>query len=103
GLATALTSTGRDVTYVAEQEMSRGRAALGWKAPELGNVRPRFVTNARSVKAAIQDAPLNSIHIRQGLRGNGLIGMAGKALAKRKLRQWVIMETVDDTGWRGAF
>lgn len=103
GLATALTSTGRDVTYVAEQEMSRVRAALGWKAPELGNVRPRFVTNARSVRAAIQDAPMNSIHIRQGLRGNGLIAMAGKALAEHKLRQWIIMETVDDTGWRGAF
>src|SRR5690606_26684587 len=34
----------------------------------------------------------------QGIRSNGHIGVAQRVMAKRGLRHWVIMETVDDAG-----
>lgn len=101
GLAAALAAAGRDVTYVAEKEMSVDRAAQGWKVPAVGTVHLRFAATAISVHDLVQTAPPNSIHICQGFRGNGLIDLARRKLAARRLRQWVIMETVDDFGWRG--
>ena len=102
GLAAALAAAGRDVTYVAEQEMSADRAAQGWQVPPLGAARLRFAPTSDAVREAVREAPEDSIHICQGLRANGLVGVAQRTLAERGIRQWVIMETVDDSGWRGA-
>lgn len=99
GLATALAATGREVTYIAEEEMSAERAAQGWKSPPLGNVNLRFATTVDAVRKAVSDAPSDSIHICQGLRGNGLVRVAQNSLAARGLKQWVIMETVEERGW----
>lgn len=101
GLAAALASIGHDVTYVAEQEMSADRAEQGWQAPSLGSARLLFASTPEAMRGTVRAAPAKSIHICQGFRGNGLVGAAREALALRGLRQWVIMETVDDAGWRG--
>lgn len=101
GLAAALASAGRDVTYVAEREMSADRAAQGWQAPGLGGAHLRFAPTPEAMRETVLTAPAESIHICQGFRGNGLVGVAREALALRGLRQCVIMETVDDSGWRG--
>lgn len=103
GLAAALAASGRAVTYVAEREMSADRAAQGWQAPDLGGAALRIASTPDAIGEAVRAAPANSIHICQGFRGNGLVGAARQALATRKLRQWVIMETVEDSGWRGIF
>ncbi|MCF8469399.1 MAG: glycosyltransferase family 4 protein [Parvibaculum sp.] len=102
GLAAALAARGRDVTYVAEQAMSGDRASQGWQVPDLGTARLEFAANADEVAHLIAMAPPDSIHICQGFRANGLVGVARSALARRGLRQWVVMETVDDSGWRGG-
>src|SRR5262245_31851210 len=102
GLAEALAAQGRPVTYVAEREMSADRAAQGWRPPTLGLAQLHFAPDADAVTKLVAAAPLGSIHVCQGLRGNGLVSLAQQALAGRGLRQWVIMETVDDSGWRGA-
>jgi len=47
-------------------------------------------------------APSDSIHICQGIRSNGRVRHAQVELAKRGLRQWVVMETVDDVGMLGV-
>lgn len=101
GLAAALAGAGHDVTYVAEQEMSADRAAQGWRAPSLGSARLLFASTPEAVRETVRATPAQSIHICQGFRGNGLVGVAREALALRGLRQWVIMETVDDSGWCG--
>ena len=101
GVAEALAVQGRPVTFVAEQSMSTERAAQGWQAPALRQARLNLTPNADSVKKLVTEVPANSIHICQGLRGNGLINVARNELARRGLRQWVIMETVEDCGWRG--
>lgn len=102
GLAAALAARGLDVTYVAEQPMSAERATQGWMTPDLGCARLRFASDACGLNALVADAPADSIHICQGLRANGIVGAAQSLLAARGLRQWVVMETVDDSGLKGA-
>src|SRR5450755_762051 len=102
GLATALVRHGCSVTYVAEQVMTADRILLGWSPPPLDSVRLEFASAPASIVKLVASARPDSIHICQGIRSNGLIGLAQKALARRHLPQWIVMETVDDAGWRGA-
>jgi len=100
-LADALAAEGNPVVYVANEQMSAERAQQGWKAPSLAVAQLQLAPDKKSVTAIVQSAPTNSIHLCQGLRGNGLVAAAQQHLRARGLRQWVIMETVDDAGWRG--
>lgn len=102
GLAVALARQGHSVTYVAEREMSEDRARQGWQAPDLPHVTLRFAGSATAIRHLVAQAPASSIHICQGVRANGLVSVAQKALKQRNLRQWIVMETVSDHGWRGA-
>lgn len=97
-LALSLMREGCNVTYVAEQELSVDRVKLGWQAPQMNGVNLRFVTDDEAVCALAQQATTSSVHICQGIRGNGLVAIAQHALSGRGLRQWVVMETVDDAG-----
>lgn len=101
-LAVALARSGAVVTYVAENEMSEDRKQQGWKAPVLLNVRKELVNSPEAVANLVNSAPADSIHICQGVRANGLVGNAQVAISARGLRQWVVMETVEDAGWRGV-
>jgi glycosyltransferase involved in cell wall biosynthesis len=101
GLAAALAVSGREVVYVAERTMSDDRAAQGWRPPSLGNASLRLAPAPDAVSDAVRAAPANSVHICQGLRGNGLVGVASEALARRGLRRWIVLETLEDDGWRG--
>jgi glycosyltransferase involved in cell wall biosynthesis len=103
GLAAALADQGADVVYVAEQTMSAMRAGQGWLVPDLGRARLELMPSSADVARLVNAAPSRSIHLCQGLRANGLVGEAQRALGTRGLRQWVVMETVDDAGWRGPF
>lgn len=102
GLVSELAALGREVTYVAERPMSSDRAAMGWRLPDLGGARLLFAPDASEMRRLAAAAPVRSIHICQGLRGNGLVGAASQALARRGLRRWIVMETVEDDGWRGV-
>lgn len=101
-LAVALARRGCKVTYVAQHAMSEDRALQGWTAPTLPGVALQLADNGAAVKSLVGQASADSIHICQGVRANGSVGRAQTALAKRGLRQWVVMETVNDSGWRGA-
>lgn len=102
GLAVALARRGCDVTYVAQQRLSADRVRQGWSEPALAGVRLQMVDSPAAVGECVAAAPANSIHLCGGLRGNRLIQTAEAALARRRLRQWLVMETVDDAGWQGA-
>ena len=102
-LASELARQGHDVTYVAEVPMTTDRLELGWKAPSLVEVRVEYASTINKISTLVVSAPSDSIHICQGIRANGLVGVAQDALRARRLRQWVIMETVDDAGWLGVF
>jgi len=102
GLAVALGRRGCEVTYLARQAFSEDRARQGWPTPPLGGVHLHLVTTPDAVKERVASAPLDSLHFCGGLRGHGLIGVAQHALGRGHLRQWVVMETVDDAGRTGA-
>lgn len=102
GLAIALAQRSCKVTYVAEAELSDDRKRLGWVTPELDGVTVKIVGNSAVSKRCLEEATGRSIHFCQGLRGNGYVGAVQRAIAARGLRQWVMMETVDDAGWMGA-
>lgn len=101
GLACALARQGHLVTYVAEREMSEDRARQGWQAPDLPDVTLRFAGSAAAFGNLVAQAPASSIHICQGIRGNGSVSLAQRALKRRGLKQWVVMETVRDDGLSG--
>lgn len=102
GLAAALVRQGCEVTYVAEKLMSESRERQGWTLPDLGGARLMLAPSSDAVRELVNAVSPNSIHICQGIRGNGLVGCAQRILAQRGLRQWVVMETVDDVGWLGV-
>ena len=96
GLAKALANRGVRTTYVAEREMSESRANQGWQPPPLGGAGLELAPTAEAATKVIDGASPESIHICQGIRGNGQVGVVQRLLAKRRLKQWVFMETVDD-------
>jgi glycosyltransferase involved in cell wall biosynthesis len=100
-LAVALARRGCKVTYVAQQAMSDDRVRQGWVAPSLPGVTLQLAGTNEAAQQLVQLAPADSIHVCQGVRANGPIGLAQLALAVRRLRQWAVMETVNDAGWRG--
>lgn len=101
GLATALVQHGCKVTYVAAEPISADRVQQGWMMPSLHGAELVYAATPQAVRKAIDRAPLGSVHICQGIRSNGLVVTAQVELALRGLRQLVVMETVDDSGWRG--
>ena len=96
---------GRDVkSYMwAQRSMSEDRKGQGWKQPDLVNVQLELAPTTLAVHALVKAAPVDSIHVCMGIRANGLVREAQCGLAARGLRQWVIMETVEDVGCRGVF
>ena len=101
GLASALAEQGRQVVYAAERPMSDERARQGWAPPALGAAGLQLVPSVDAVRAVVDAAPPDSIHLCQGIRENGLVGIAQRELERRGLSQWVVMETVDDEGVQG--
>ena len=102
GLAEALAGQGLSVTYVAEEPMAADLAQRGWSAPRLEQARLILAPTPTAYSHAVQTAPADAIHICQGLRGNGLVGVAQRALIANQRPFWIFMERVDDAGWRGA-
>lgn len=100
-LAAALARNGCKVTYVAEKVMSDDRAKQGWSCPELGRAHLELAPRAEDVELLVRLAPVDAVHICQGIRANGLVRTAQRSLTERRLRYWVVMETVDNSGWRG--
>lgn len=98
-LAEALAIMGHNVVYVANQSMSVDRQKMGWAPPTLKHIDLKIASNAKNATDFVTFAPFDSVHFCQGLRANGLVGIAQKELARRGLRQWVLMETVDDAGY----
>ena len=101
-LAVALAQRGNKVVYVVKQEMSKDRARQGWKAPSLAGVKLHLLKEDADVNVLIGAAHSGSVHICQGLRSNGMVGVAQRVIAAHGLRQWAIMETVDDAGFYGV-
>ena len=101
-LAQALARRGHEVVYVAEEPMSAERAAMGWSAPEPdGTISVRLAPTPAAAQELAREALQSSLHVTQGLRGNGVVAAAQQEIRDRALRHIVVMETVDIRGLRG--
>lgn len=101
GLAVALARRGCEITYVAQQALTEDRRRQGWSVPELPGVSLKIAGTAEETRSLAQAMPRDSAQVCGGLRSNGHISVAQDVFARRQVPQWVIMETVDDAGWRG--
>lgn len=100
-LAEELVKLGCKVTYVAEQDIDLDRADQGWPLLKLRGIRFEFANSEGAMLQLVEASSQDSIHICQGIRSNESISAAQRAMMVRGLRQWVVMETVEDSGWRG--
>jgi glycosyltransferase involved in cell wall biosynthesis len=99
-LARALAHLGCKVTYVAAHDLSDHRRELGWRIPSLEGVELQYASQSRDVAALVATAGPESVHLCEGLRETSPPHPAA-SLAARGLRRWVVMETIDERGWRG--
>ncbi|ALC17037.1 hypothetical protein DSOUD_2273 [Desulfuromonas soudanensis] len=68
-LAKELVAMGYNVAYIVGAVMSEERAAMGWQAPSIPEVRLEFVENVTQVETLLNTFPEDTIHIVQGIRG----------------------------------
>ncbi len=102
-LAESLAKRGCKVTFVSNMILSPNRSKQGWEKPSLSKTSFKLVTNKKATHRLAMSAPNNSIHLCQGLRGNGLVKSAQNIIKKRGLSHWVLMEAIDDAGLIGIF
>jgi glycosyltransferase involved in cell wall biosynthesis len=100
-LAVCLARLGFKVTYVAERGMSLDRASQGWIEPSLDGVDLVFADSKSAISLLVRTAPVDSVHITEGMRANRKVTVAQREISKRGLRQWVILETIRDQGLKG--
>lgn len=101
-LAVSLAQRGYRVAYVGEQIITPDRQEQGWGVPDLPGVTLLSADNDTAMRNLAKNAPSDSVHVCQGIRSNGRVSIAQRELSIRHLPQWVVMETVDDPGWKGA-
>lgn len=101
-LAIALAVRGHHVTYNVEEDLSESRRMQGWAVPDMPGVEIRFMETDEEATSLVHLAPVDSIHVCQGVRGNGRVGHVQEQLGMRGMRYWVTMEMVDDSGAKGV-
>lgn len=98
----SLAASGHQLTIVAERAMSPKRAAMGWSAPELGDVRGVVAPDERAVRELVADDPTERVHVVAGARFEPLGALALRAFAARGARWGIISESGDPRGLTGA-
>jgi glycosyltransferase involved in cell wall biosynthesis len=101
GLAEAMAARGHEVHFMALEELSDERRRQGWHQRAAPGVNQQLIHTREQARTFIEGLPVETVHLTQGLRGNGKIGAFQKLIAESNQRHWVIMETVNDSGWRG--
>jgi len=102
-LAEALAERGFNVFFIANQVLSEERLKQGWKAFVFKKTKFIIASNKEVVEKIASKAFKNSIHFTEGLRANGLIKNAQYILRNRRLKHFVIIETIDETIWNILF
>ena len=102
-LAESLAEYGYKVIFVANQGMSKERLRQGWEKTKLSKATTKLAKNKKTVIRLVDKAPKGSIHLCQGISNNGLVSDAQRILRKRGLRYWIMIEKIDDQGWKGKF
>lgn len=98
-LSEELSGVGYKVTYIAIDSITDDRVKTGWSLPEPKGVKVIIESCRKNIRAMIDDCSQDTIHICQGMRGNGAVGSAINHLIRRRRCYWIVMETVDLSGF----
>jgi len=96
-VAGAMSNLGWNVTYVVESELNQSRRNLGWSEPELNDVEVMRPQDAERLISFAKSAPIDAIHVVQGLRSNGHLVEVTKILKQRSIKFWVVIETIKES------
>ena len=100
-LAISLAKRGDKISYITEISLSKERSETGWEIPKFKNFDLKYAKNKNDIKKIIQNSSKDSIHICQGFRNNGIIGKAQKLIRLKNLREWIILETINEKVFLG--
>lgn len=101
-LADELGTFNKNVNYVANDFMTDERKNMGWNSSRPKKSKILIKKNSQSLEKLISKIPVNSVHLCQGIRANGLVGAVQKILNKKKFNHWVFMEILEDSGYLGV-
>ncbi len=100
-LARELAVLGHKVCYVAEKRISSEREKMGWTPPEISGVELRLIEKGNTVNQILGECSDQTVHLLQGLRGNGYIKQVAMELQLSNARWGVVMETIKEPLFRG--
>lgn len=97
-VANELEKKGYKVNFVARESLTEKRKKMGWDTKNLSNINIFILDHDDEYKDIIKDLENSSIHIVQGIRGNGYIASLIKKFKNNNTKFWVVMETVNQMG-----
>ena len=97
----ALRGAGHEVTVVVPELMSVELLAVGWKAPDLGDVKIVLAPNAAEIRQLIESGSQQTIHVLAGARWTLLGNEATRWCRTLRRRMGVLTEAPDPRGLRG--
>lgn len=98
GVAISLASLDIPIKCVVFQCMSEERSHEGWEPPDPKGIELLFARNNYHVESILDELPHTAIHVCEGIRGNGMVATAIRALHKKRLRWGCYLELVNDIG-----
>ncbi len=101
-LAKELSDRGHHVRYMAAEQMSLCRTLQGWTPPDIGDVQLDYIADVGQVDKLLKDIAPSSVHLVQGIRGNGYVGHVINRLKQRRARWGAVMEMVSEPVVAGA-
>jgi glycosyltransferase involved in cell wall biosynthesis len=99
----SLAASGCHVILAVEALLSENRKSLGWRLDFSELVEVNLVQSESDIVTLVESVSPETVHICSGVRGNGLVSVAQAHLSGNKLKQYLLMETIDDSGWKGCF
>lgn len=93
-LALELNKLNLDVYYCASVDILPTRLNQGWDINNKLKSKTLKFNNKKDINYILNHSDIDSIHICQGIRGNGIITNVQYELRKRNYKYWIIMETV---------
>ncbi len=97
----ALARLGHCVTIISHETHLQDRISLGWQPPNTDGLTCVLASTPTEVSALVGSAPSDAIHICQGLRGTRLGSTVQDTLKYHRRRYYIMLETVDNTGFLG--
>jgi glycosyltransferase involved in cell wall biosynthesis len=101
-LAAELKQLGLNVRVIVERPVSNERRQLGWPEPSRDSEAFTLIANEGSALTLLNQSGQTTVHLLQGIRGNGYISSVMKAIFRTRRRCLILMEIVDDRGLRGG-